>query len=213
MFTYCLNSPVIQSDPSGQFAVSCSRVIWGDGSCSVHHYAIGHAISLSIYNNSIYIDAYMTFSGDLDVQYLIAGIEEYWEGQYTYGQYEFNVFIDIHQGKSSGGSTIKVRTLDSYGRSYAMLWDARWSYDKSSTVTIYDDFYDNIGSNWTMAHEFGHCLGVLDYYTNERNPGFDRNFDSIMNLPGHRATTADIIKVILAFKYNVVQKWYCVGGL
>lgn len=213
MFAYCLNNPVGNSDSSGQFSASCSRVSFGDGSGGVRCYAMGHAVNLCIYNNSIYIDAYMTFSGNLNVEYLIAGIEMYWEGRYTYGQYEFNVFITVHQGESSRGSTIKVRTRDSYGRSYAMLWNARWSYDKSSTVTIFGDYYESIGYNWTMAHEFGHCLGVLDYYTNENNPGFDRNFDSIMNLPGHHATASDIVKVILAFQYNVVQRWYCVGGL
>lgn len=78
---------------------------------------------------------------------------------------------------------------------------------------IYSDYYSNVGCDWSMAHEFGHCLGVDDYYTQTHLPGFDKNYNSIMNYPGMHATFYDVVKVVDAFKYDIFQEWYCIGGL
>ena len=212
MFVYCLNNPIRLMDLQGSRAQDCSLVHLNDEGYE-RHYGDGQAISISIYNQSIYIDAYMMFYGDVDPAVLIQGIKDYWEGTYSNGTYTYNVFISIHQGESINGYTITVNAYEDDFRGYCMWNPFTWSSTKESTIYVSADYYSNYSCGWTMAHEFGHSLGIYDYYTQSNVYGFNKNYDSIMNLPGAHANFYDIIKVIDANIYGFHQKWYCVGGL
>ena len=65
----------------------------------------------------------------------------------------------------------------------------------------------NVG--WSMAHEFGHCLNVADYYTHVKNgePGFDIHDGSIMNYATCFARDCDIEKVIEAAESGRWTDW------
>ena len=62
---------------------------------------------------------------------------------------------------------------------------------------------------WTMAHEFGHCLGIGDYYTHfdAGEAGFELRHPSIMNRPDMHATSEDIHKMLEAFISGRWQDW------
>ena len=136
MFAYCGNNPVSFIDTEGCFANKVAMCKLDEG-VYVRHYGEGKAISLSIYNQSVYIDAYMTFDGgEIDPAILIQGIKQYWEGEYTNGVYTFNVFITIHQGKSSKGYTITVNSYNDSSRGYCTWNPFTWGATKESTVRI-----------------------------------------------------------------------------
>ena len=180
-----------------------------DSEDRIEIYGEGAAITVSIYGNTIYIDAYMTFHGDISAEYLIAGIENYWEGSYSNANGTYDVHVTIHQGKNPNGHTINTFTSKSWGRSWAYRNSVQWGVTKESYVVLYEKYYSNTTCDWTMAHEFGHCLGVKDYYKAKHLPGHKSSFESIMNTPSVHATFSDIQKVIHAFKYNYAQPWYC----
>ena len=208
MFAYCGNSPITYADSEGNkryyTAVSCE-----DSDDRIEIYGQGAAVTVSIYGNTIYIDAYITFYGDVSAEYLIAGIENYWEGSYRNANETYDVCVSIYQGKNSNGHTIHTITSKSRGRSWVHRNNVQWGITKESYVVLYEKYYQNTTCDWTMAHEFGHCLGVRDYYTTSNLPGHKKSFQSIMNKEGSHATFSDIQKVIHAFRYNYIQPWYC----
>ena len=211
MFAYCDNNPVLYMDHHGSFPSSIFATCFNyDGYART--YSDGQAITLTRTNNTVYIQAYMTFHGNVDSGMLIQGIKQYWEGTYSYGNDTINVSVCIYPGKSSGGNTIQVYSSDSYGRSYCNVYPAKWRRTKESSITLFADYYTSVGCDWTIAHEFGHSMGVYDYYKYDYLPGYDPSFPSIMLLPGAHASNADIQKVMFAFISNSCQPWYCEGG-
>ena len=211
MFAYCGNNPVNYEDLTGLAPRAIFATAYQyDGDFSV--FGVGQAITVTVCNNSVYIDAFMIFTGDVDIEYLINGIEQYWSGTYSYESRQLTVYVNVNQGVSSNGNAIQVVTSTSYGRSYCTMNERQWRKTKESTITVYSEYYTYVGCDWTIAHEFGHSLGVYDYYTQEGLPGFDQYYQSIMNIPGVHATGADIVKMLLAFSTNTYQEWYCNGG-
>ena len=155
----------------------------------------------------------MTFHGDISPTSLIAGIKQYWEGTYANGTYTYNVFVTVHLGNSENGNTIDVYAYNDNFRGYCTWNPFTWSSTKESTIRISSNYYSSTPYTWTIAHEFGHSLGVSDYYTQDGKTGFDKKFSSIMNAPGNHANFYDVLKVIDASRYSIRQKWHCVGGM
>ena len=210
MFTYCLNSPIVLTDLSGTVPSPFVILYQGD-SCSTIYYSAGDAISIAVSDNFIYIDAYMTFSGNIDSAILIAGIKEYWEGEYLIDGRTKTVVVNIYDGLSKNGYTITVDSVDENGHSTTYCNEDRWKSTKVSRVVMrprYEDG-DNKNVGWSMAHEFGHCLGVMDYYTfvDAGVDGYDYWYNSIFNRSGMYATYVDIQKVLTAFIENSYQTW------
>ena len=214
MFAYCNNNPIFYVDNTGTSLSTIFATCYSyDGYSHTYGIGEGQAITVTRNNNSIYIEAYMTFSGEVDPEFLVQGIKNYWEGTYSYGNETVNVYVNIYYGESINGNTITVQTYSSHGRSYCTINVFRWKKTKESTITLYEDYYRYVAGDWSIAHEFGHCLGVYDYYVYDYLPGFDHSFQSIMNIPGVHACDSDLLKVLFAFTGNSYERWYCEGGL
>ena len=56
---------------------------------------------------------------------------------------------------------------------------------------------------WEIAHEFGHVLGIGDYYTSYRN----QTFRSIMNRTYDPVTDADVSKLLEVIKKGEYVRW------
>ena len=105
--------------------------------------------------------------------------------------------VDIHIGKSSNGKSIMVTSYDEKGRSYTR-GHRTIGGDIGITIFSMNESGAKERVDWVIAHEFGHCLGVGDYYSFvEHNiAGYDKQFPSIMNSFGMHASVFDIITVI-----------------
>lgn len=64
--------------------------------------------------------------------------------------------------------------------------------------------YDDERLKWVSAHEFGHILGVDDYYTKYPD---DDSFTSIFNIFGQPLTGTDIEMVLKAFGNGFASRW------
>lgn len=114
-----------------------------------------------------------------------------------------SVIVNIHSGETSDGRAIYVTSFDGDDRSNTL---PAFKYRGTTKVEVYSRYDDgrtkNIG--WSMAHEFGHCLGLDDYYTHDNEAWYNRNFISIM----HRVNThAQLIDIILAIQASKTGKW------
>ena len=208
MFAYCGNNPVNWSDSLGlkPFREAMLREAGGNA-ITVIEVGVGEAISLTTYHDKYYLDVFITFTGDVDPNYLAQGIESYWQGTYVHNGNTFELYVNVHIGNSGDGHSINVISYDAYGRSYC-TWDPEaWKHTKESTIVLYSSYYTTVDCNWTIAHEIGHSFGVGDYYTQKAQPGYDALFPSIMNLPGKHANSSDAFMVISALICNVRQEW------
>ena len=107
MFAYCGNNPVNYEDLTGLAPRAIFATAYQyDGDFSV--FGVGQAITVTVCNNSVYIDAFMIFTGDVDIEYLINGIEQYWSGTYSYESRQLTVYVNVNQGVSSNGNAIQV---------------------------------------------------------------------------------------------------------
>ncbi len=165
-------------------------------------------VTVTISNSTITIDAYMIISGPISNDPLIDGIKSYWEGEYLIEGNNWRVIVNIISGNNRNNESIHVTTSMSYGRSNTT---SIWGRSKQTSVTIYISQGPWISPNleWKKAHEFGHCLGVGDYYRHveKGEPGYPPYFQSIMNKPGTHAQSDDILMVIHAFQSGVSQVW------
>lgn len=211
MFAYCENNPEICTDPSGnrpiweQYEGGC--VGYTDSESKEHVYSNG-PVTLTVTSSKITIDAYMKFIGPMDSSKLINGIKEYWEGNYSIAGMNRHLEINIHEGYNPAGDTITVYSYMSFGRSNTA---SKWKGNKTSRIKLYVAFnmYSPTNIDYTIAHEFGHCLGIGDYYAHvdAGEPGYKRRFVSIMNKTGMRAQSVDVMMVLLAFRSGVWQDW------
>ena len=179
----------------------------GGNAITVIEVGVGEAISLTTYHDKYYLDVFITFTGEIDADYLAKGIASYWNGTYTHNGNSFELYINVNYGKSTNGYSINVITYDAYGRSYC-TWDPEaWVSTKESTIVLYSTYYETVDCDWTIAHEIGHSFGVGDYYTKTAQHGYDNMFPSIMNRPGKHANSTDAFMVITAIINNSWQEW------
>ena len=163
-------------------------------------------VTIAVGPSAVVIDAYIVFEGDLDTDVLIQGITDYWEGDYAFSNVTKTVTVIIHCGTTSDGRAIYVNSVDGNGRghTYPAFRDGG-----VSKVTIYSKYESgnkqNIG--WEMAHEFGHCLGIDDYYTLLNKGIVSTDLCSIMNRTATHAQSWDICMAIWASQYGEWQKW------
>jgi len=82
---------------------------------------------------------------------------------------------------------------------------------ESTVVNIYTRYEDGSekDAGWSMSHELGHCFGIEDYYFHVQNgePGFSREYPSIMNYWYHHACAHDAMMVIRALESGEWQPW------
>ncbi len=207
MFAYCNNNPVNGYDPSGMLRNTC--VMESDGGEGISNIVVATSFSelTVIYGKSfVLIRAYIVFEGDLCANTLIKGIEDYWEGEYSFPTGTKKVKVDIHCQKTSDGRAIYVNSIDGEGRgnTYPAFRDGG-----ISRVTIYSRYDNGNDQNigWVMAHEFGHCLGIEDYYTHSQESWYLRSFVSIMHHTNDHAQLSDIILAIQASETGEWQLW------
>ena len=186
--------------------VCCVSAGDGGGSSSQEVYSAYSELTITVKASSILIDAYIVFNGEIDESILIAGIKDYWEGDYCFPTGTKRLTVNIHCGQTSDGRAIIVSSVIGNGRSNT--YSAFRGLDLS-TVTIYSQYEDGRSKNigWSMAHEFGHCLGIDDYYTHSQDSWYDPSFISIMHKVNHHAQLSDVCLAILASKTGKWQLW------
>ena len=207
-YAYCLGNPVGMVDISGSrpdFSVNLSD---GGGGYKLFSYG---ALSLYVSASQITISANICFTGELDASELIAGIKEYWEGMY-YSDDNFKILkIQINIVDIDSPDCIVFETHNAGGTSFTESL-TNWSKTKSRKVVLYSKWENDEDKNykWSAAHEFGHCLGVLDYYSKSQRTksiyGGDE-YPSIFNGRNTHAQYFDVKKVLDAFRTNKYQDW------
>ena len=212
-YAYCLDNPVNLQDTLGSRADLTVNMTGGGGSSETYSYG---ALTLTITSSTIIISANMYFTGDLtvDTSELISGIKEYWDGKYDIDGKTYSLSVKINVVDKKCQNCIIVNKYDAGGTSYTESLH-NWSSTKSRKVVIYTKWDDDDETSkdyaWTAAHEFGHCLGVYDYYKLSKAemkayPGRS-NYVSIFNKRGTYAQIADVKKVLVAFRTNTTQGW------
>ena len=207
MFAYCLNNPVNIKDLGGSIPTRCAMVLDDERSAAfVQIFSSYSELTIFVGESSVVIDAYMVFEGDIDKDILIKGIKDYWEGDYDFSTGTKTVTVNIHCGTTSDGRAIRVTSKDEWGTSGTR---STFIGMDQTRVTIYSRYGDGRSKNvgWSMAHEFGHCLGIEDYYTHSNESWYEPNFSSIMNTIGKAAQLRDIIMAINASSTGERQLW------
>lgn len=167
-YIYCVNNPIIYTDPKGN-DLEDDYIIEVDED---------DAVQVTISGNTITIDAYVDITGDINTavgnsiahDLVIDGIEK-WAGSYTnvYG-YEVTVEVNVYEGHKSEWSWlpwvsnqnyVEIELFDSPGRAYAI-----YSQDYIAMYTGFNNGNARDDTDYfnTIAHEFGHILGVKDGY-------------------------------------------------
>ena len=96
--------------------------------------------------------------------------------------------------------------------------EGNWSKTKAHTVRIYSNYPSGTEQEvgWVAAHEFGHCIGLTDFYMlseDRQNQFYDSitGFSSIMDDDfdnGYvNASKYDVIKSLIALLSNKKEDW------
>lgn len=207
-------------DPMGHMAVRPTTVNINDGGGGsseqddnfpppVSIYTGPGPVSIVLQDTTIKITAYVDIKGDLDKNTIISGIEEYWSGTYQVHASTLNLVTKVIEGESPTGDAIKIRTKQKLGVSHVMWSIFGWKPSRVGSMTLYagdsrtQQLYDDERLKWVSAHEFGHILGVDDYYT--KYPSSERI--SIFNRFWNSVTGDDIEMVLKAFGRGFPSRW------
>jgi hypothetical protein len=212
-FAYCLGNPGSMVDTLGyrpDFLVNLTDCTDGGGG-EATIYADGEAISISVTSASIVICAYVNICGPLDADTIIAGIEEYWSGSFEVFGSKKRLKTYVYKGTSKNGKSLVIKTRNKQGvsnvkwRWFNLLWspqdNGRMTLFKGDSRTKID--YTEQQLKWVAAHEFGHLMGVKDYYAKYPNS----TKDSIFNKFGDTVTGNDIEKVLYSFITESIGDW------
>ena len=220
LYAYCNNNPVNMVDPTGHWAMRPFTVNINDGGGGsseqddnfpppVSIYTGPGPVSIVLQDTTIKITAYVDIKGDLDKNTIISGIEEYWSGIYQVHASTLNLVTKVIEGESPTGDAIKIRTKQKLGVSHVMWSIFGWKPSRVGSMTLYagdsrtQQLYDDERLKWVSAHEFGHILGVDDYYT--KYPSSERI--SIFNRFWNSVTGDDIEMVLKAFGRGFPSRW------
>ena len=202
MFAYCGNSPVNAWDYNGHRAVF--EFEDEQSSNTTLSYTNG-PIRITETSDSITIDANLAFMDPTVSDMLIEGIKQYWEGTYVIDGKKKTVTVNIHHTVQE---YIPVYTKNTSGRSYTT---SNGTTKQPISVTVFLDYVgDDIKhSQWAMAHEFGHCLMIGDYYVHvdAGEAGYYMSNRSIMNAWWNHAYRKDIEMAMVAARTQSWQEW------
>ena len=209
-FAYCLNSPISLTDNSGKRPIFAASMADSGGSSEAITYGKGEAISITVTSTSIMICAYVNVSGPISANLIISGIEETWSGNFDIDGSNKRLITRVITGKSSKGKSLKIKTKGKLGVSH-VRWGlfGNWSPRRNGKMTLFtgdrrsNHLYTEQELKWVAAHEFGHLMGVDDYYT--KYPNSTKN--SIFNNFGDYVTSEDVGKVLYAFINQTKALW------
>ena len=226
MFVYCENNPVGSLDLCGcitypfgaisEWLTTTLQVL--DSICGNGEYVFSSysEVTVSVSAAYVVIDAYVVFDRAFDSVPFIIGTKAYWEGEYDFPSGTKTVIVNIHTGKAADGRAIFVHFSNDGGTSYTWSSFMGFSDHPDTEVMIYKRA-DGGGPKdflWSIAHEFGHVLGIADYYThvNKGELGYIKDLDSVMNKGEHSANRSDIIMAICASALGRWMDWTPNGG-
>ncbi len=217
-YAYCLNNPVNMKDYSGRipgrFCYVLQMYEGGGTSCSTYG---GGAVTITVTSNKIQISANIIVSGTskYDERFVENSLKKYYEGIYTNEGSQYSVELDLNFMPDnvcygSISNAIKINIIDGPGTSFAHGYylENRWCYDKSGEIFAYTRWNDGslkLDFDWTLAHEFTHCLNIGDQgYGEECLFG---GYKTIMNTRGVRMTNGVMQLILIAFRTNTGQGW------
>ena len=209
MFAYCNNNPVIAEDQTGELLEVLIVIGIGIGlgimlsGCSDQNSGSSESneyYSITETSNKITITAKMAFQNCTNTGDLIKGIRSNWEGTYKIGGNYKKVEVNIQEVGFEDPNAIHVYVKNEDGRSYSS-----GSFGNGApSITLYTHIHGSEERmDWVIAHEFGHCLGVGDYYID----GVTDSFSSIMNSRYMHASNADIEMVLKAYSTGAYCRW------
>ena len=195
-YAYCLNNPVNMFDPYGEFAL-CAIGLIGmflvllEGATSCSSRRVDNStfynpdgrddISFDWDGSNLSITTYVQFDGSGATEdFVMNAIESYWSGVFTVEGKQVTVNTNVINGISPKGGYLPITLSPESGRSGSMY--------------IYCDGDSNL--MWTIAHEFGHQIGLYDAYRRGTNGDSPAPYDSVMNWFNMSVTNLDIARVI-----------------
>ena len=195
-FAYCASAPVRLRDANGHAFENADAIPEND------------ALSVTVTPNGLDITVYLTITGDIDESIVVEGIMDYWNSQLVDSNGNvYNISTEVIVGSSPDGNSILVETSEGAGvtGTICTLYPISWvpGYSKVSLYRKYSDGRSKTDDDlkWSIAHEFGHVLGIGDYYAlDDHDPGFQ----SIMNGRNMKVSLADFFQVLCA---TVMKTW------
>lgn len=139
----------------------------GDQKLVVYHDAITGNVSIRTSFKISGNGADNAINGTTYRALFLQGVEENWSG--TFGTYQ----VAAYAGESSKG--IKVKIADAAGTSNVRQGLFGWSKSNPGVMTLYSSFPSGTVRSadefkYTVAHEFGHILGIGDAYLPKYSP-------------------------------------------
>ena len=138
-------------------------------------------IDLDWDGSNLSITAYVQFEGSGATEdFVMNAIESYWSGVFNVEGKQVTVNTNVINDISPKGGYLPITLLPESGRSGSMY--------------IYCDGDSNL--MWTIAHEFGHQIGLHDAYRCGTNGDKPAPYDSVMNWFNMSVTEMDIARVV-----------------
>ena len=162
-------------------------------------------VDVVVRNNDIRITTGFTFNGTLVGQSLNGvafttlfsrGVSNFWSGNFTVFGHRVTLTTVVNNSRPAN-RRVTANMTDGSGRANAWVGPTT-TQDRS--IQMYRNFSDgrvrtSSDFRWTVAHEFGHTLGLLDVYTLDPTP----NTVSIMNRRNTDVQNVDVEAVIRAY--------------
>lgn len=167
-------------------------------------YGEGSAVEVAISETTITITAYVSISGPLRQDIIKEAIEEYWSGTFYVDGKPKLLHAEIIIG-SNNGNSVRIYTYDEEGVSNVKGAHDNWRINNYGEVHLYNGLPEKTFSldryKHTVAHEFGHVVGLYDAYN------LKEHITSIMNRSGTHLQNIDVQKVTEAFRNNRRSLW------
>ena len=174
-----------------------------------HEIPYNDALSVTINpSNRINIEAYLTITCGIDERIVYDGIMDYWNAVIPFNNSIISITTNVHIGNSPNGNSIIIETSEKSGTTQTICTlnnIVQWAsgYSKVLLYRCYSDGRQKTDDDlkWSIAHEFGHVLGIADYY-NEK--GHYEDYPSIMNKRNMTVSLADVFHVVAA---TITKGW------